>query len=303
MPESEGISMMSSRDQKGFRSCVSVNHGQRLVTRENPLVLGNLDSWTAKDTSPVQSATLVSVMRCVSAGYSSIGGVDLRRSKPFRSNESNLHGVREQIAEHRNTEACASLALGGAAMRSSIPTLPKKDSKAVGIVDTQGAASKLLLAILTWRRVDAVLREKVNYLEAHFQVVRACHRGLTTHPARCPALNQMRFGGGASFSVDSGYYRVRVTPSCSWSGQRTVYFRSADVTVGFPEMKGHVELNECQRQIAWMLSKGLFYYSVAIEDPEDLIAESDRPLHDRTVEVVGPRATRRERRTMGRSAW
>jgi cystathionine beta-lyase/cystathionine gamma-synthase len=158
MLQGEGSSMMSSRDQEGSRNCVSDNHGQRLLRRENPLVFGNLASWTVEDTSPMQSATLVPVMRCVSMGYSSIGGVALRRSNRFRNNESNLHGFREQIAEPRNTEACASLALGVAAIKASVPTLPKKGSKAVGIVDTHGAAPKLFLAILTRRRVDVVLR-------------------------------------------------------------------------------------------------------------------------------------------------
>ena len=112
MAQGEESSMMSSRNQEVSRTFVNDTYGLRLSERENLVVLGNLAAGAIKDTSLVQSSTLVAVIRSVSIGYPSIGGGSLRRSTRFRKSDSNNDGFRGQIADPRNTDAYPNDAIG-----------------------------------------------------------------------------------------------------------------------------------------------------------------------------------------------
>ena len=121
--------------------------------------------------------------------------------------------------------------------------------------------------------------EKIaEYLAGHAGVERVVYPGLSSHPGRAAAAEQMRgFGGMLSFEVAGGLEKVRQIVSRVRIFQYAESLGGVESLIGHPASMSHASMPPEEREKRG-IRDGLLRLSVGIEDAEDLIADLDHAL-------------------------
>jgi len=132
-------------------------------------------------------------------------------------------------------------------------------------------------------RQNASALEIANYLERHGAVARVYYPGLASHPQHDIAKKQMPggFGGVMSFALHGGYDAVKAFLPRLRFAHRAANLGSVETIVGPPSTTSHVEVSAVDRA-AMGIPEALVRYSTGIENVEDLIADLEQALRDRT---------------------
>jgi cystathionine gamma-synthase len=121
-----------------------------------------------------------------------------------------------------------------------------------------------------------------RHLETHEKIEQVFYPGLESHRGHEIAKKQMAaFGGILSFSIKGGFEAVcKVLPRLNYA-HRAANLGAVETIAGPPATTSHVECT-AEERAAMGIPENLVRYSVGIEDADDLIADLDQALEDRT---------------------